>query len=269
MNETKDLLREEVAAAVAADLEAKATDPGPWHPDPEDLIAYHSGTHQGSEAERVQDHLLSCRPCLDLLLDLDRFVHSAPSAETSGVETESVRFETAAAWRALRPLLRPPAGRGPIRALAASLLVAVIGLGLWGFGQWHFSELLGRAQTDTLVVGLAPLSSGRRSAAEAEVVELREENPGFTVVLRLSPDKWGFGSYVATIVGAEDAEGEEQEELFREGITQQKHGTFTIDMPRDFLEPGDYLIRLFGVESGREELVETYPFTLRLADQGP
>src|SRR4029079_264538 len=40
------------------------------HPEPEILAAYHAGELTADEERRLQDHLLSCRECSDLLLDL-------------------------------------------------------------------------------------------------------------------------------------------------------------------------------------------------------
>lgn len=44
------------------------------HPSIEVLDAYHQGTLGGEEAAQVQHHLIFCRECRDLLLDLARFL---------------------------------------------------------------------------------------------------------------------------------------------------------------------------------------------------
>ncbi|MEA2599165.1 MAG: hypothetical protein QOF89_157 [Acidobacteriota bacterium] len=44
------------------------------HPSIEVLDAYHQGNLEGEEAAQVQHHLIFCRECRDLLLDLARFL---------------------------------------------------------------------------------------------------------------------------------------------------------------------------------------------------
>ena len=69
------------------------------HPTLDELLGYHAGELDDGDAERVQDHLLVCRRCLDAVLDLStpivldlRFVRDVDSetmneAFDSGFET--------------------------------------------------------------------------------------------------------------------------------------------------------------------------------------
>lgn len=51
---------------------------GGVHPLPETLRAYQKGELPKEEQGRVQDHLVSCAPCSDTVLDLATFFSGAP-----------------------------------------------------------------------------------------------------------------------------------------------------------------------------------------------
>lgn len=131
------------------------------HPSPDQWIAYHRGEIAADEEKRLQEHLARCRDCFDLAEAAAAF---AQPDEEPGPDHE---VETAALWRLLRPQLGPtpaPApgppprnGReisaGPRRrpawgvrlpryALAASFLVALVGMTAWNLRQRSALEAL-------------------------------------------------------------------------------------------------------------------------------
>lgn len=125
-----------------APLRKEARDPGP-HPTPEELSAYHAQELSPADDLRVREHVVACRECADLVLELQAF-HDAGKEEPSGV----VDLEQAAAWRGLRERMEFEPGKAPPLAsrsvfrrffasaqggysIAAALLVTVVGLTAW------------------------------------------------------------------------------------------------------------------------------------------
>lgn len=126
-------------------LELIDASPGPGdHPSPDRWLAYHRGELSEDEETLLQEHLGLCRDCFDLCEAAAAF---AGPDEAPGPAQER---ETDALWSELRPRLDPPpspaaanvreisagARRRPFPdrlplALAASLLVATVGLTLW------------------------------------------------------------------------------------------------------------------------------------------
>jgi anti-sigma factor ChrR (cupin superfamily) len=111
------------------------------HPGLKRLIAYREGTLPAAEREVLQEHLSLCRRCTGLLRELKAFEAAAVGGEAAG--PESLREE---AWAALAPMVQapvsPPVGGRPeaqpwramppaVYAVAAVLLLAVLGLALW------------------------------------------------------------------------------------------------------------------------------------------
>lgn len=151
-----------------------ATRPEPAdHPSPEHWIAYHRGELAPDEEARLQEHLVRCRDCFDLAQAADAF--AGPEEEPGAGEELAV----AALWRELRPQLRPPdpqpadarggrvqaiSDRRPARsgrwlqpsyALAASLLVALVGMTAWNLQLQGRVAALRAPQSDVRIVEFA------------------------------------------------------------------------------------------------------------------
>jgi anti-sigma factor RsiW len=92
------------------------------------LIAYRQGTLSEAEQEAVQEHLSLCPRCAGLLLELRDF--EAAAVRDSGPAPRE-------AWESFVRRLPAPAPPPPVRrprfvyAVAAALLLAVLGLSLW------------------------------------------------------------------------------------------------------------------------------------------
>jgi hypothetical protein len=106
------------------------------HSSVEEIVAYYEGELSEEQDRELQRHLILCRDCPDLILDLDGFVHlPATRSEVPPPEMESV-------WRRLRRQLaaegrfaggRPTrlsrrAALGPLLAAALVVLLASLGL---------------------------------------------------------------------------------------------------------------------------------------------
>lgn len=257
MTQDHDTFRAQVAAALAPTI----NDVGPGgpeeHPTPDELTAYHQGRLDGPDAERIEEHLVRCRRCFEEVTELDGFVqagHDGPG--------EVRDLQEAAAWRALRPRLPGPSRRlGPVLALAASLLVAAVGLGFWGFHQHGETvrlrqELarLSQPQPAAILVDLFPDAQVRGAGGEPATVDLAAVDH-LTLILHL-PEPPGAGAYEAEIVGAEERA------LWSGPVRMDEYGTLTLGIPRSFLEPGSYRIDLYAAGAGGRQPLDSFPLEL-------
>jgi|GEM_PF-3499550 len=81
-------------------LTTAALDPTEGHLTPEEVMLYHGGTLEPETHARLEEHLLECRECFDLMRDLAAF-----EERTSQPQASLTDFEAAAFWRTLRPHL--------------------------------------------------------------------------------------------------------------------------------------------------------------------
>ncbi|HEY7213574.1 MAG TPA: zf-HC2 domain-containing protein, partial [Thermoanaerobaculia bacterium] len=121
------------------------------HPEPDELAAYHDGELPPERERRIQDHLVACRECAGLLLDLDGLADPGFGAGSGSSEKESV-------WRGLQEEIGKGATLAPVvsirraayasprwlQALAAALLVATLGLSAWVASLQRTIRELGR-----------------------------------------------------------------------------------------------------------------------------
>ena len=253
-----DEFRAEVAAAVARSVEKEGRRGADDHPTPDKLTAYRQGRTEDAETERIQEHLVLCRECLDRLAELEEFVEAGGEGPP-----EIASLEEAAAWRALRPRLRTPGrtvgGTVPL-ALAAAILVAAIGLGLWAIQQRMETgrlrgELarLSQPQAAATIVDLYSESAVRGGAEEPASVDLSATDH-LTVILHL-PEAPEMVVYEAEIVDAEDRT------LWR-GRVRREDYIFTLGIPRSFVDAGSYRIHLYGVIGEERRRIETFPMDL-------
>src|SRR5947199_4482567 len=185
--ETEMDSEEELDALVrAAAREARQT-LGP-HPPPEELLGYHAGTWRGEAREQVQGHLALCPDCARAVLDLAAF----PRLEPVHPEDEPDDAAVAAEWRRFRararaePLPRLALARlttsGVAWGLAASLLLATVGLSVW------ISRLRGelsRPRADIRLVDLVPGDTAERSTAPAAEVHVPPATDRIVFILNL------------------------------------------------------------------------------------
>lgn len=232
------------------------------HPDTDELVAYHEGTLSPGDAQRVQDHLVACRECAGLLADLEGLGDPEFGAEEEVPDNageivwekvrEEIRRDTAPK---VIPFRREESGRAAIprwfQALAASLLVATVGLSLW---VADLREDLKRPQPNAPFLDLYPAGSTRGegvSATQAVPSDVRL----FTVVLHPG-GRAPFEEYEVEIL---DANGQE---VGREpGLKLNPDSVFTLALSRDLLGPGEFRVRLVGIDpGGGRQTVEEYAF---------
>lgn len=245
-------------AAAAGDWLRDAAPAAGGHPSVDELIAYQGGRLDGDAERRVQDHLVVCRDCLDHLDELAGFVAEKGGA---GETAPAADLATAAAWRALRPrLVAAPPRRLPrwAQAAAAALLVAAVGLGLWGLDRQAEVRALGERLAElsqprpgAAIVDLYPASAARGQGAPPAPAELPAD--GFvTLVVNLPPDA-PPGPYRLEIA---DAVGDRL--WSGGGFEASRLGTLRLGLPEAYLPPGVHTLRL--AAAGEEESwIETYP----------
>ncbi len=228
------------------------------HPSVETWIDYHAGGVSDEEGQRLQQHLSSCRQCVDLVLDLDAFAESRPRRSSAVGD-----FERAAAWRAVKGALepRPPARvtRWPaVAAIAASLLFAAVGLSQRSARVELEARLatLTQLQPNTVIADLRPGARERSSSGVDATVDLPAA-ARITLVLHLE-DEVDHPAYELCVV---DADGTEIHRI--SGLAISDVGNFRLGLPPGALAAGSYELRLFGIGPNGEHLLETYPIRQR------
>jgi hypothetical protein len=227
------------------------------HPDPERLAAYHAGELSPEEEGRIQDHLALCRECAALLLDLDGLADPGFGAgadlTAKGAVWQSLREEIAPQARVV-PLRRPaPSPPRWLQALAASLLIATLGLSLWVASLRRTVAELSSPEPNAPVLDL--YSSGTRGeGSPAPVLTVPAGARLFTLLLN-SAGQRRYEGYRVEIQRAGGGKVWENRE-----IEPFSFGSFSLTIPRRALGPGDYRVRLFGRSGETEEPIDDYAF---------
>jgi hypothetical protein len=276
----------ELKGALAGVLQAGDGDPED-HPAADELAAYHAGELAEAEEARVRSHLLACGECTGLLLDLDALQNDP----AFGADRPAPAAEIEAVWRAVQPHVparaaaptaspdlaapaldrpatltapAPPTGREVARrprqapwlqALAAALLVAVVGLSFWVLRLRTDLGALSRPQLNAPVQDLTP---GGARGGEGGPLELRlPPHTGlFTLVLNPASPR-DFPAYAVDIAPAEGSV------LWSgEGLEKNAYGSFSLALPRSLMPDGRYTIRLYGVTGARREPLGDYDLIL-------
>lgn len=227
------------------------------HATEDKIAAYHAGTLPPEEEARVQDHLLECADCTDLLLGLEELTleddEPAPPEEVRAA-WEELRSRLPAAAAPAPPVPLPfPARRSAqpvwLPALAATLAAAVVGLGVWSVSQQSKLNELSRPEVNVQVVHLFldPLRSG----GTADEPVLKPEGRLVTLVLHCD-DPRTFTDYELEMA---DAGGTV---IWTErGLRRQGPDSFSLTLPRRLLATDGHF-RLQGIEEGRREFLGEY-----------
>lgn len=224
------------------------------HPLPEELLDYHAGDLREEDGERIQEHLALCPACVRTLLDLEAF----PDVEPVRAEDRLTDVELARAWQRLKQTAAPAApGRArvqpPVLALAAVLLLAVVGLSLWVVRLRGEVRALSSPQTSVLVADLIPQKEAVERAEGAEEVVLVPSWADRVLLILNLADPATHPAYRIEIL-AQDG----REVWSRAGVRRSADGTFALEVPRRLLPAGRYRIRLFGIAGGSEVPVAEY-----------
>jgi hypothetical protein len=221
------------------------------HPTPEELEAYHAKELSPEEEERIREHLVACRECADLMLDLQSLYAAANQPETGVAD-----FEQATAWRDLReklpfrpePIVEPaapePRRRAALRpAWGLAALLAIVILGGLVYRTWWPGTPRGEAQVTTL----DPSGSFRSGEPGIEIETVPRSNE---IVLRV--DGPSYPGYVAEIRQG----GREVKTLT--GLREDEPLNVPLGALGSSLEPGEYEIVLFSLQGDHRKKAGTY-----------
>jgi hypothetical protein len=239
MNQLNDLT--DALEAMVAEQEI-----GP-HLEPEEIANYHNGRLSPADERRVQDHLVACRECSELLLDLQNFgdpafgSHEAIPEGTGEEVWEAVRQEIQPAN--VVPFRRAAPGEIPrwVRSLAAVLILSVMGLSGWVAHLRDQVHDLSGPQANTPVVDLYPVSSVRGEKGPA--VPAVPEDAGSVTVLLRSPGLPEFEDYGVEILRGGSV-------AWKKDGLKPVYKSFSLSLPRDWI--GDVHFRLVGIDSKGE-----------------
>lgn len=232
----------------------RSTVRAPDHPAPEDLLDYHAGDLPPEERERIQNHLALCPGCVRVVLDLQSF----PDVEPVREEDRLTEDELAAEWRRFETRIRAPRmprwAPSPLPlALAAALLIAVVGLSLWVARLRNEVSGLSAPRADVYIADLVPHGETvERAEGREEAVRVPAWADHVLLLLNLADPS----SHPEYRVEIEKADGTEV--WSRDGVHRSEDGTFALEVPRRLLPAGIYRIRLSGLRGGAEEPVAEY-----------
>jgi len=226
------------------------------HPGADELALYHAGELAPEDEERVRGHLLACAECAELLLDFAALrddpgfgkQRPAPAAELDAV-WQAVRAQASPALLSAAPPPRRerPRRSGPrlsdrsrwVQALAAALLVGVVGLSVWVAALRQTVSELSRPQLNAPVQDLQP-GPARGSGENRTALKLPADIRVFTLVLNPASPR-DFPAYAVTI---ERADGGRV--WSGAGLQKNDFGSFSLAVPRSLVPDGAYTIRLEG-----------------------
>ena len=230
------------------------------HPAPEKLSAYQAKELPPEEAEAIQEHLVQCTFCTDLLLDLQRFLE--PEEEDRpregvadlGAEMGWRKVREEVGWReepASADVSRLRRRLRGFQALAAVLLVGVAGL---SFYSLHVRQEARRFDPNP-VLAFVLSNQGARSGAEPTVIEL-PRGKETRVLLNLE--------------GGEDEYPEFRADIRRKGGSaflsvsglELQGNALRFTMDSEGLEPGIYDIEAYGLRNGNSVRIGQY--TIRI-----
>ncbi len=228
------------------------------HPSPDELLAYSAGDLSEVERERLQDHLARCPECTRTILDLESF----PGVEPVREEDRLADFDLAAEWRRFQS--QADAGPAPRRAspfasarfayaLAASLLLAVIGLSVW-IGRLR--EEAAGPSVNVLVADLVPREEAvERSTDGEETIRIPDWADRLLLILNLAeaPSHAGYRVEIAP-----QGRPEGREVWSRRGLRPSEDGNFTLEVPRSLLPGERYVVRLYGLQGTGWRVVAEY-----------
>ena len=258
----------DISLAIKELAEAARHRAGP-KPTPEELIAYADGVLSAEQQEQLQTRLALDPQATQAVLDL---------RDPSRLRTEEAGRDEAAAdahvptWeqmnsRLLReahrlPLATPAAGtprRGvhPLYRLALAACVPIVaGLGLWVAMLSGVSEDIG-PRVNVYSTDLLPWDDSRpRDSGAGQAVKVAAESSHFMLVMNIG-DSGVFPIYRVDVL---DRDGVRI--WGREGFKPSPIGTFNLELPRNFLPAGLYVLRLAGVDGDRTTPLANYPIRL-------
>ena len=166
------------------------------HPSPEKLSAYQAKELPPEESDRIQEHLVQCGFCTDLVLDLQGFLEPQ---EEEPARKGVADLGTEAGWRKLKDEMKWT-GRTEevsrlkrtvrqLQALAAVLLVGALGASLF---SWRVLQEMKAPRVNSISAFVTSNQGLRATEVEPKLIELPR---GEETSLTLSLDSDGIAEY--------------------------------------------------------------------------
>jgi hypothetical protein len=282
----------------------------PAHLTSDELRSYLRGAMTAEAHAQAQDHLVVCRHCADLLLALRGFAELEKPTGTGVSDAE-----VASAWEETKAIVGRHLAGEPRRrverrrllevfrpahawATAASLLIALLAIGIWSLNLYRENRRLadalsvgpGRRDQPAPVGGVSPSADYERQVAELrqQVDTLSQPQPNVFVFDLYPADATRSssssdvttmnvpaGANLITVILNTTAEYEDRDysvdvldqsgtRIWQgERLRKTAFGNFTLMVPRRFLPEGRYRIQLRGVGSGQATVIEQYAVRVR------
>jgi anti-sigma factor RsiW len=227
------------------------------HPVPEELVAYQAGDLSPDEDQEVQEHLILCPDCPDLLLALQDF--SEPPQDSTSISDAGV----AAAWRRFRKhllgearfdhlprlLRRWLALPKPVLAFAGVCLLAAL------VAPWFLVATLGRAGPPRLLAAIELDVPTRGSEMQSIVIPAAQKDP---IVLSARPEGPPHPKYEVVLLNT--AGQRLQSKTWR---PTSDSDLLVVQLPRS-TPAGEYRLELRGLRDGKSvpEPADVRPFRL-------
>jgi len=232
-----------VRAGLAAAVQELYPDPAE-HPTFERWVAYHGGELPASEEEGLQEHLVSCPECFDLVQAINGFRSAPEAGEVNEVATEAEWRLFQAGFSAESPA---PSGRGRGRRLGlpsvlAASLVALVGLAVWNLHLHRTLRETGLPRVNTPILQFSPAERAL-GPGDSPIA-----GPGPLILVFHPPVEASrrFGSYRVTV---RDRGSALPPRLDVRGLRLDEDFALTLTLPGG-LPPGDHALKLFGREDG-------------------
>ncbi len=233
---------------------------------PDELIAYMDGRLSPDEEDRLRERLALDPEATRALLDLedpsrlDRDAGSdafVPSWEATRTRLEDEPDPTPAALPRIVPPVIPAGVHPAYRWALAACLPLLIGLSFWVYHPVSPPSPQAGPRANVLHTELLPVDdSPTRDPDSYPAVKLAPETSHLLVIMALG-DRHVYPDYQVEIVDAEGASRWRQD-----GFRPSPMGTFNLELPRDFLPPGRYTLRLSGLGSEGSQNLATYSLRL-------
>lgn len=265
--------------------------PADRHISGETLVDYVRAQLSAPDAREVQDHLLVCGLCRELLLDvaehsriaspepdascmtelkIERALQSTLEKLSSDEATDLNRPEpqTPLAFTRKTELERTettdwtpaasPRGSRVWMALAAMFFLGCVGLFLWSLDLRRTIENWEEPQLNTAMADLFPETSRMRSLQKVPQLAVGASQNQVTIILHFEDPV-----EVNDVLGLRILDSEGHELWRRDGLKIQPGELATLSVPREFLTPGDYVLLVNPTE--RESDMGSQEYRFRIA----
>lgn len=221
------------------------------HPNLDVLIEYYHERLEAGAAEPLQEHLVHCRHCTAVLLDLEDFSDSEDAQPASQDLVESQLLA-----RVVTSQIRTEKWRNTALLTASLLVATALPFGI--YYQRHSQRPAERVTVLSPEINLPMVSLYPRSALRGSQVNRLELPAGarFFSIALATVDLPSSSDYRLVI---SDSFGSEIVSL--PGLRPSPLGTFSLGLPTSLMPPGKYQLQLFAID-GRTLLIEEYSFEI-------